>query len=270
LSGAEGDVAERLLVSESADERSEPRNVGLGQAVVGTISAPEREGPNEDAALILPLRGERGVIAVADGAGSYPQGNVASRVALEALAQAVEANPTQLRSAVLDGFEAAEEAVRALGTGAATTLVVVALEGQRARIFHCGDSMALLCGQKGKQKHETVPHSPTGYGQAAGLLSETGAFKHRDRHLVCNLVGMGDLTITLGPVLELAARDTIVLGSDGLWDNAYVAEVIDHARVGPLDESRDALLAAAREHMLNEPEPVGKPDDLTLILYRPL
>ncbi len=68
----------------------------------------------------------------------------------------------------------------------------------------------------------------------------------------------------------IAARDTLVLGTDGLFDNLSVDEVVDIARLGPIGEAADRLAELSQERMVN---PTGqlpsKPDDMSLIVYRP-
>jgi serine/threonine protein phosphatase PrpC len=70
--------------------------------------------------------------------------------------------------------------------------------------------------------------------------------------------------------LTLAAHDTVVLGSDGLFDNLRLAEIVDHVRVGPLGAAATRLREAASDRMAREQagEP-SKPDDLTFVLDRP-
>jgi serine/threonine protein phosphatase PrpC len=67
----------------------------------------------------------------------------------------------------------------------------------------------------------------------------------------------------------LAARDTLLLASDGLFDNLHLDEVVELARKGPIDEVARHLAEGCRRRMC-EPqagEP-SKPDDLTLIGFR--
>ena len=91
--------------------------------------------------------------------GGQPAGEQAARLALNSLAAAVEcalAEGGTLRAGMLDGFEGANEAVSELGIGAGTTLVALELDGGRVRSYHVGDSMALVVGQRGKVKLQTV------------------------------------------------------------------------------------------------------------------
>jgi serine/threonine protein phosphatase PrpC len=245
--------------------------LGRGEAVVVCTSSPSREGPNEDAALLVPLSEERTVLAVADGMGSGPAGERASAAAVDALAECLEtaASDAPLRAPILNGFERANDRVRGIGGGAATTLAVVEVDGTSIRPYHAGDSMILVVGQKGRIRLQTLPHSPTGYAVEAGLLDEADAIHHEDRHLVSNIVGDAEMRIEMGPVLPLQPRDTVVIGSDGLFDNLHVDEIVEHVRKGRLADVAQRMAARCLDRMLapKRGEP-SKADDLTFVLYR--
>lgn len=241
-----------------------------GTACVFTRRRPGREGPNEDAAALIPGADNNGVLAVADGLGGLPAGALASALALQRLDEHVAGQPADVqREAVLTGLEAANSAVLAGGQGSATTIAVAAIEGEKVRIYHAGDSMVVICGQRGKLKYQTVPHSPVGYAEASGMLDEDDAMFHDERHLVSNMVGTPEMRVEISPLLPLARRDTLVIASDGLYDNLYVGEIIDLVRAGPLAAAGSRLLAACEERMSQKvADHPHKPDDLAFILYR--
>ncbi|MCA9133977.1 MAG: protein phosphatase 2C domain-containing protein, partial [Planctomycetales bacterium] len=225
----------------------------------------------EDALALIPLGESRGVLAIADGCGGQANGQQASRLAITALAASLAAwEPGQgLRAGILDGFENASRRVRALGTGAATTLVAVEIDHGILRTFHVGDSQALLVGSRGKVKLQTPAHSPVGYAQEAGLLSEKAALQHEDRHLVSNVIGDNDSHIALGLPRQLAKRDTLLMGSDGLFDNLRQDEIVQLIRKGPLLQAAQAIQGLIAQRMSSlSPESPSKPDDLALLLYR--
>jgi serine/threonine protein phosphatase PrpC len=245
-----------------------------GEVAFFTTSSPDREDPqaNEDGAALVALGPRRGVIAVADGLGGQPGGAAASENALRALVETLggtDPGAESLRGPILDGMERADEAIRALGIGAATTLVVAEVDEGRLRSYHVGDSGMLLVGQRGRVKLQTVAHSPVGYGLEAGLLDEDEAFHHEDRHVVSNWVGSGHMRIEVGSARELALRDTLLLATDGLFDNLAVAEITDRIRTGPLDAVAAGLARRCRARMAGEEDGPSKPDDLTFALFRP-
>ncbi len=252
--------------------RGERFELGGCEAVVLSIRKPEREGPNEDAAGLISIGEAAGVAVVSDGAGGHPGGAEAAKLAVQAVCESVEAigtNVADLREAIINGFESADRAISARGTGAAATLAVVEVHGHKMRSYHAGDSMVLVTGQRGSIKWQTIPHSPVGYAVEAGLLDAGDALHHEDLHIVSNLLGAKEMRIELGATLSLARRDTVVLASDGLSDNLHVNEIVEHLRKGPLAGAVDRLADLGRQRMEAPTEGApSKPDDLTFIAIR--
>jgi len=151
-----------------------------------------------------------------------------------------------------------------LGTGGATTLVVLEVDGPQIRAYHAGDSGALVFGGRGRRKLETLPHSLVGYGIEAGLIPEEQALEHEDRHIICNVVGDREMHIAISRRLVLSPRDTVVLASDGLFDNVAIDDVVELLRKGNLKVGVEQLVALCHERMASG----GHPDDLTLIALR--
>jgi serine/threonine protein phosphatase PrpC len=249
-----------------------------GTAVVYTQRSPQKETPNEDAAAFLPTGPDSGVLAVADGLGGHAGGERASRLAIETLQKtmhdALAASPAwdsdQLRGVILDGIEAANQQVRELGSGAATTLALVEIQGRTVRPYHVGDSVILLTGQRGKLKLQTIAHSPVGYAVEAGLIKEEEAIHHEERHVISNVIGSERMRIEIGPTIEMARRDTLVLASDGLLDNLLPNEIVEFVRVGPLERAVAGMIDEVGRRMAGRsPHEPSKPDDLTVIAYRP-
>ncbi len=261
----------RLYFEQDAEE-PDAKEIAGGVAAVFSARCPGKQTPNEDAAALIPVDEESAVLAVADGLGGAPGGEQASRVALEALWTALSCAPrddASLRSAIIDGIEAANEAVAALGLRAATTLAAVALQRGTARPYHVGDSMVLVTGQRGRIKLQTISHSPTGFAVEAGVLREREAMHHEDRHLVSNVIGARDMRIEVGAAVELAAFDTLLLASDGLLDNLATREIVDRVRKGSLAGAARRLAEDARSRMARAREGrPSKPDDVTFVVYR--
>jgi serine/threonine protein phosphatase PrpC len=246
----------------------------LGEASLALFAhAADPGGLNEDSLGVLQLGAEHLVLLLADGVGGSPVGEQASACALEQLFRTIPQAVSKhgdARQGILEGFDLANAAVMALGRGAATTLVVVEVHGHSLRSYHAGDSSVLVTGQRGKLKLSTIAHSPVGYAFEAGMLSERDALHHDKRHLVSNWIGSAELRIDIGPTLTLTRFDTLVMGSDGLFDNLATAEILELVRRGPLGGCASALGAEARRRM-EQPrrgEP-SKPDDLSFLLYRP-
>ena len=261
-----------LLLDGAFKPDSQVAGVGGGSVVAFTERAPDKDTENEDTIAVIPWGPESVVLVVADGAGGLPAGKRASLTAVSSLVEALSVAMSEtvvLRTAILDGIEAANEAVMRLSNGSATTMTVVTIEGRIARSYQIGDSEALVVGQRGRIRLQTTAHSPTGFAVEAGFLDEREALHHAERHLVSNFLGTSDMKIDIGAPVELRPLDTVLLATDGLMDNVHVDEIIEHIRKGPADAAVDAVVELARRRMQanNNQEP-SKPDDLSLILYR--
>jgi len=244
-----------------------------GRVVVLSRRCPDHEGPNEDAAGVFDLGAGCGVLVVADGMGGGKAGEQASQLAVHAVGEAVAAageDDSALRIAIMDGIDRANNQINALGVGAATTLSAVEICHHTVRHYHAGDSVVLIVGQRGRIKLQSVAHSPVGFALEAGHIEEMEAMHHADRHVVSNMLGGNGMRVEVGSPLKLSARDTLLLATDGLSDNLTMAEIIELLRVGPLVEAVERLAEAARRRMSEAREGVpSKPDDLTIIAYRP-
>jgi serine/threonine protein phosphatase PrpC len=273
MTGDEATPLESPLVLNGATEPDRVDvSVAGGSAVALTQRDPEKQTENEDTVAIIPYGPGAAVLVVADGAGGLPAGRRASLTAVTTLAASLQAAMDKtmlLRTAILNGIEAANEAVMALGNGSATTMTVVTIEGLIARSYQIGDSEALVVGQRGLVKLQTTAHSPTGFAVEAGFLDHRDALHHAERHLVSNFIGTTDMRIDVGAGVELRPRDTVLVASDGLTDNVHLDEIIEHVRKGGLLASATAVAGLARRRMRggSEGQP-SKPDDLSLILFR--
>ena len=257
--------SETLILDGAVDPDQVEVELAGGLAVACTARDPYKETENEDTVALIPYGPGAAVLVVADGAGGLPAGKRASLTAVTTLAASLQTAMDKtmlLRTAILNGIEAANEAVLGLANGSATTMTVITIEGLVARSYQIGDSEALVVGQRGLIKLQTTAHSPTGFAVEAGFLDE-------DRHLVSNFIGTSDMRIDVGAGVELSPRDTIVVASDGLTDNVHLDEIVEHVRTGSMSESASAVagLATRRMAAARDGQP-SKPDDLSLILFR--
>jgi len=246
--------------------------VGGGDAVAYTCRSPDKETENEDTVAVIPYGPGAAVLVVADGAGGLPAGKRASLIAVTTLIESLQvamAETMLLRTAILNGIEAANLAVQNIGNGSATTFTLVTIEGLTVRPYQIGDSEAMVVGQRGRIKLQTTAHSPTGFAVEAGFLDQREALHHEERHLVSNFLGTADMRIDVGAEVTLQPRDTIVLASDGLMDNVHVDEIIERVRKGPLEVAMERVITLANHRMTDtsSAQP-SKPDDLSLILFR--
>lgn len=243
-----------------------------GTALVYANRLPGKATENEDSAAIYPLKDSDCALAVADGMGGMPCGAQASKLAVETLQSALKnATPGEYgyREAMLNGFDNANKAITDLGVGAGSTLAAIEIFKNVIRPYHVGDSMILVVGQKGKIKLQTISHSPVGYALEAGMLNEHEALHHDDRHVISNYLGYPEMRIEIGTPMSLSRYDTVLVASDGLFDNLQLPEIIEIIRKGKLTEISEQLVSQCNRRMHNEdPGHPSKPDDLSFILYR--
>lgn len=242
-----------------------------GNIFIYTHKAPNKETVNEDSVAVIPFDQSSGIMLVADGLGGLPAGATASRIAVESFSKQLSTpGPgANLRDLIIDSFELSNEAILKQGSGAATTLAVLEIQDNIVRPYHVGDSKILVCGQKGKIKVNTVSHSPVEYAVEAGMLDENEAVLHEERYLVSNIVGAHDMSISIGASYKLAKFDTLLIASDGLFDNLYIDEIVEIVRKGQLDDIAMKLVSECHSRMNHSTE--GLPshaDDLSFILFR--
>ena len=170
---------------------------------------------------------------------------------------------------MLDGIEAGNRSVLGLKRGAGTTLALAIVDKACVQPLHVGDSGILVITQRGRIKHRTMPHGPVGDAVRAGILDEEDAPWHEESHVVSNLVGGADMWVELGPKIPLGRRDTIVVGSDGLFGNLSAEEIAAQVRTGDLSAVADALANACALRMQEgSADRPPAPDDLSFVLFR--
>lgn len=250
-----------------------PQTLDLGKERIMACSLPNPVdgGSNEDCAAVVRRPEGQVVMVVADGVGGSRQGQLASRLAVECVVEAVrQADPgiPRLRTVLIDAIEEADRRVRQLKTGAATTLAIAEIHQGELTTYHCGDSTVMVCGVRGRIRSMTVGHNPTEMAVHAGWMDAASALQHHERHLVSNILGQPPLRIEVGPRLALLPRDTVLLATDGLFDNLVPAEIADLIRREPMARNFERLIAEAQRRMSDEAGQYNKPDDLSVIAWR--
>jgi len=264
-----------------------------GRAAWLTVKCPYKPAANEDAVAVIPAGDQQGLLVVADGLGGHRGGRRASQLMKTNLQRAVqkkqpvaplalmisgivpipcrvetEARPDP-RTTILNEIERVNQRLLRSRIGAATTLALVEIQGRRVRSYHVGDSEILIVSQRGRLKFSSISHSPIGYAVESGMLTEEEALFHPDRHLVSNVIGSDQMSVELGPWITLSPRDTVLLASDGLFDNLMQGEIIEYIRKGKLSDCVQQLAELARNRMLFPGlDSPSKPDDLTILVYR--
>lgn len=172
---------------------------------------------------------------VADGMGGHAAGEVASRIAAEAIAEFVShtieddgtwphaydenvsRNSNRLTSALKIAntrvIDAMKKDARLRGMG--TTVVAGLFDDRQASIAHVGDSRAYLI--RGDQMSRiTSDHSWVFEQVRAGMLTEAEAEKHPLRNVITRALGGGNSVVPDVSEIEIRDGDFFILCSDGL------------------------------------------------------
>jgi len=235
---------------------------------------------NEDSYSTRP---DVGLFVVADGMGGHVAGEVASRVAVEAIEAFIQEtagadknrtwpfpfDPTvsleanRLRAA----FRLANRKIASAIAdsqdlrGMATTASAVLLGPQGASVAHVGDSRVYVL-RGGRLEQITHDHSWVEEQVRAGTLTPSAARQHPWRNVVTRALSGGDDPEV--DVTEVAPRpgERYLLCSDGLFtvvpDNRITELLGD--RQAPLDAIAGALVAAAND--------AGGPDNITALILQ--
>ncbi len=265
---------ERIRV-EAEDTEVEVFAAERFEIVFASARDPLKEA-NEDTCFVVDFGEHGAVLVVVDGMGGMKNGREAARVAIETIADALRqwTPEVSLRSTLVESFELAHENVTQACSGGGATVAAALIRGDQVQTIHAGDAEALVFGQKGRVKHRTPPHSPVGYAVQAGLVDESEAHDHPERHYVSNGLGLDSMTIEIGPRVQLSRFDTVVVASDGLTDNATTEEIVESLRAGSLLESGQRLLELCRSRIDSvlsgsiDSSQLGKPDDVTFAVLR--
>lgn len=204
---------------------------------------------NEDA-----LVDEGLVFAVADGMGGHAAGEVASRIAVEALAHLVDHPPLRADDVVAVLHEANDGILRSQerdpeqrGMGTTVTGLTVLGEGEREHwvVFNIGDSRVYRVAAD-RLSQVTRDHSEVRELLDAGLIDEEEAARHPMRNIITRSLGSGQPPEPDLWVLPPEAGERFVVCSDGLSNELDDAEILRVTLEHPEPQAAaDELVAAA-------------------------
>ena len=220
---------------------------------------------NQDNYAIRVLDEQLAVAVVCDGMGGAQAGNVASAVAVESFAAAVEdswkENRPQTQSErerlLQEACRHANQVVYELSKdnpdyhGMGTTLVAALICGDEICLVNVGDSRAyLMRGDIIRQL--TLDHSLVQVLVARGELTQEQARVHPKKNLITRALGVDP------SVVEDSFLDRLLLCSDGLSNVLTDQQLLEECRGGELEICCRNMMA--RTLML------GAPDNVTMVL----
>lgn len=238
-----------------------------------------RREDNEDSYCVRP---DLGLFLVADGMGGHAAGEIASKLAVDAIeafvadTKTADVNRTwpfpidpllsldgnRLKAAfrlanrrigeAMDG----NEALRGMATTAAALLIGV----DRPAVAHVGDSRIYVW-RGGALTQITEDHSWVSEQVRAGIMSEADARRHPWRNVVTRaLAGGDDPDVDVEP-LEIRPGDRFLICSDGLSSVVLKSALEQILAAAPsLDAACQTLIAAAND--------AGGPDNITVALLQ--
>lgn len=240
-----------------------PRSAdGLAVRVGAATDVGQVRSENQDALGVFPEEEPR-LFVVCDGMGGHQDGGLASRVAVQALAEAFAAAPPPLAHRLKHAVESANAAVwqrsdsNGDGRRMGTTCTVLGIGEGRVVLAHVGDSRAYRVTDAALEQ-VSEDHTVAAEMQATGVLTATEAARHPRRHALTRALGTAPhvevLIRDLGPPRD---GDKFLLCSDGLAP-------VDHPEV--LRVARDYEPQEAAEWLVAQANAGGGPDNITVVI----
>jgi PPM family protein phosphatase len=238
----------------------------------------KRKG-NEDAIFLNP---EQKLYVVADGMGGHAAGEVASRVAVDAinefvtltggneeitwpfgLDETISYEGNRLKTAIRHANRRVLEATResAEYEGMATTVAAVLVDGDTAHLAHVGDSRIYLWGEEGISLL-TSDHSWVNEQIQSGVISPEQARSHPLRNVVTRaLGGRSDLVVDI-QARRMGSGEVLLLCSDGL------TTMIGDEDIARILEEASGDVARAASALVDEANERGGEDNITVVLLK--
>lgn len=202
---------------------------------------------NQDAALCM-----NHLVAIADGMGGSPGGEVASNLALSILEAAfagaslpeLEAAVRAASRAIVDR-SATDEDLEAMGT---TLCAIGTTSDGRLAVVNVGDSRVYLL-RDGCLQQLTVDHSWTAELLRRGELTKQEAAAHPQRAVLTRALGVGPTVQVDGALHTAAPGDRYLLCTDGLYTEVAEDEILASMEATrDLGTVADDLIARARSN----------------------
>jgi serine/threonine protein phosphatase PrpC len=230
----------------------------LGRSL-GLSDPGRRRRRNEDSYVVSPP-----LFAVADGMGGAQAGELASRLAVEAMgggsvAHSEEQVISLIREANRRVFARSHEDAAASGMGTTMTAALVGDDGQVA-IGHVGDSRAYLL-RGGRLEQLTEDHSLVAELVRTGRLSAEEAEDHPQRSVITRALGTDPEVEVDAFTVPAEVGDLFLICSDGLTTMLGDEEILQ-----TLEGARDDLEHAARK-LVQQANRGGGDDNITVVFF---
>ncbi|MBW7860691.1 MAG: serine/threonine-protein phosphatase [Rhodocyclaceae bacterium] len=226
---------------------------------------------NEDVVRTNP---ELGLLLVVDGMGGHNAGDLAARVAADALERSLKAaigsvgaDGGAVTDAVRNAFLDADRHVRSAGEAnrahlqMGATAACVVLRDNHAHLGHVGDTRIYRL-RGGKLELLTRDHSAAQRILESGMVDEAGLSASRNRHLVTHALGADAADAIRVRRIEVEPGDLLLVCSDGLND------MVDGADIELLLDTLKDDLALAADQLVMVARDCGGHDNISVALVR--
>lgn len=268
------EAAQRSSPAEASGPQPAQLVVGCGQSV-----GKQREH-NEDALFMLTTNLAEGntslpfgLYIVADGMGGHQHGEVASSLAIHAMAShmiqklylpllsGVEKPADSIQEILQGGIQNAHRDITKEVPGGGTTITAALVIGDKVTIAHVGDSRAYILEAGGQIEPVTRDHSLVKRLVELGQITPEEAAVHPQRNVLYRALGQGEPFEPDLSSAHLPSRGYLLLCSDGLWGVVPEGEIQRLILTAPDP-------ASACQRLIEAANAAGGPDNITAVLVR--
>jgi protein phosphatase len=228
----------------------------------GKSSPGKKRSRNEDRFLIKDLQPGCVLIALADGLGGQPAGDVAAQAAIDCLdawEPPPDAGEEDLAAAILEAdrrvthLAGSDPSLEYMGT-----TLTLALANQRGLLWaHVGDARIYRLGRNGLEQ-VTTDQTMARFLVEEGEITDQEASAHPMRHLLEQSLGCGDCEPARG-FLRLEPGETILICSDGLHSE------IGHREIEAI-LALETVVGDKVDRLLAEADRAGGRDNITALV----
>lgn len=218
-------------------------------------------------ALLVHVKDKNVMLAVCDGVGGSDRSYRAAKNVLTALGDfPLNSSIEKLEQELIE----ANAKLLALEGVPQTTLTCALIKDYTYNCLQIGDSGLIQCSNHGNLKYKSPMHSPVGKAIADGEIDETQALQREDLNIVDNVLGFKDCYVDTSSAQEISTYDTILLASDGIFDNFISSDLIALIFQGTMEEVCGNLTQIAKTKKYLDQKNLKKNDDISFICLKRL
>lgn len=254
----------KIAVAELVNSIRRAKSPNMKRLFAGSTDTGCVRSANQDSYYIDP---EGRFFIVADGMGGHAGGEVASRIAVDAIRQCleslwgIETDPQKMMEDAIDKANQAiinDQVANPVRSDMGTTVVVLSFHDERPWFCHIGDSrLYRLRGAKLEQISDD--HTWIARAIQTGVVNADDAKSHPWRHMLLQCLGREDLKSITAREIEWQPGDRFLICSDGLTE-----ELSDDRIAHQLKATRNGQQAA--ESLIEAAKVRGGRDNITVVI----